>query len=690
LVVQRRRCLALVLALLAPSGLALAQARPAPPSLRMVRIDTPPVIDGTLDDDVWHQAAHIERLIQVEPVEGGEPSERTDIYIAYDADAIYIAARCWDSEPDKIVATQMARDAGITDDDRIAIVIDTFHDHRNAFFFQIGAAGGRRDGLVQNNRTLRVEWNGIWRARSSIDAQGWSMEAAIPYKSLNFAPGATTWGFNILRGIRRRNETARWSAAYQNIDFIDVSEVGHLDGIEDIDQGLGLDIRPGLSLGPRWDNSTDRSYSEVDPSGDVFYKPWPSVTAAFTANTDFSEAAVDERRVNLTRFDLFFPETRQFFLQDAGIFDFGGLEGENGIPFFSRRIGIADDGDEVPLRAGIKTTGRIGRWNFGAFDVQMDSHGDVDRKNLSVGRLFVNLAEESGVGVIATHGDPVTNGSNTLFGTDLRLRTSHAFENQIAELNAWFQRSHQSGVSDEQAAYGVELEYPNDRINGVLRFAEIQENFRPALGFVNRTGIRDTVSTFRYRIRPADSPIRTVDFGWDGRVVTDTSNNLESVNGRLNVIDIANHVGDSISLHYRRVHERLLVPFEIAPGVILPPDRYHWDRYEFEFETAVSRPLQLIGVFGYGDFFSGKRRDIDLVVAWRPSRHFFARLEYEENRVRLDEGDFTTRIGRVRLNIYFTPDISWETFGQWDSISEAMAVNSRIRWIIQVVWTFRY
>jgi hypothetical protein len=409
----------------------------------------------------------------------------------------------------------------------------------------------------------------------------------------------------------------------------------------------------------------------------------PSVTAALTANTDFSEAAVDERRVNLTRFDLFFPETRQFFLQDAGIFDFGGLEGENGIPFFSRRIGIADDGDEVPLRAGIKTTGRVGRWNFGLFDVQMGSHADVERKNLSVGRLFVNLREESGIGIIATHGDPVTNGSNTLVGTDLRLRTSHAFQNQIAGLNAWYQRSHTNTTSDKESAYGVEFEYPNDRYNGVLRLVEIQENFSPTLGFVNRTGIRDYVANFRYRFRPADSVIRTVDFGWDGRVVTDTSNDLETVNARLNLIDVADQVGDSISLHYRRVHERLREPFEIFPGIILPSDRYGWDRFELEFETAVSRPLQLIGLLGFGDFFSGTRRDLDFTLAWRPSRHLLAQLEYEENRVRLDEGDFTTRIGRVRVNVYFTPDISWETFAQWDDTTDTIGMNSRLRWIIR-------
>jgi hypothetical protein len=177
--------------------------------------------------------------------------------------------------------------------------------------------------------------------------------------------------------------------------------------------------------------------------------------------------------------------------------------------------------------------------------------------------------------------------------------------------------------------------------------------------------------------------IRTVDFGWDGRVVTDTSNDLETVNARLNLIDVADQVGDSISLHYRRVHERLREPFEIFPGIILPSDRYGWDRFELEFETAVSRPLQLIGLLGFGDFFSGTRRDLDFTLAWRPSRHLLAQLEYEENRVRLDEGDFTTRIGRVRVNVYFTPDISWETFAQWDDTTDTIGMNSRLRWIIR-------
>jgi hypothetical protein len=648
-----------------------------------VQIDTPPSIDGRLDEPVWGEAARIERLIQVEPVEGGEPSQRTDIYIAYDRDHLYIAARCWDDEPEKIIATQMARDANITDDDRIAIVIDTFHDHRNAFFFQISASGGRRDGLIQNNRTLRNEWNGIWAASSSIDEQGWSTEVEIPFKTLNFDPESTTWGFNILRGIRRHAETARWSAAYQNLSFIDVSQVGHLERLEGIRQGLAIDVKPGVAAGPRWDRSSGREFSKVEPSLDVFWKPLPSVTGVLTFNTDFSEAEVDERRVNLTRFDLFFPETRDFFLQDAGIFDFGGVEGENGIPFFSRRIGIAPDGSEIPLRAGLKTTGRVGRWNFGLLSVQMGSRRELDEKNLSVGRLFVNLGEESGVGVIATHGDPATNGSNTLVGGDLRLRTSRAFGSQIAELNAWYQRSHTSGVSGDEAAFGAEFEYPNDRYNGLLRYKEIQENFNPALGFVNRTAMREYVSNFRYRIRPVASELRTIDFGWEGQLVTDTGNDLETANLRLNLIDLANHPGDSISFHYRIRHELLRAPFEIGPGVVLLPDRYDFDRFEVQLETAPSRPLRLIALYGWGDFFSGRRREIDVTLEWRPSRHFFARLEYEQNQVRVPEGDFTTRIARVRVNLYFTPDVSWETFAQWDDGSQRIGINSRLRWIVR-------
>lgn len=648
---------------------------------RIVRTEQPPVIDGKLDDEVWKTATVIDNLRQVEPVENSEPSEKTIVRILYDRDFLYVGFMCYDSNPDEIIATQMRREGQLFRDDRVAIVVDTFLDRRNAFFFEMNPVGGRTDALVENNNNLRTDWDGIWYGRASITEEGWIAEMAIPFKTVNFDPDTDTWGFNISRNIRRKNERIRWSAPFQNKSLRSITDAGLLEGITEIDQGLGLDFKPYGTVSYLRNHNEDSESLDFDGGFDVFYKLNPSLTGAITVNTDFAETEVDERQVNLTRFPLFFPEKRDFFLQDAGIFSFGGIR-RNPLPFQSRRIGIGPDGEPVDIIAGAKVSGRVGDLNIGLLDVLTDSSGGVEEKNLAAGRISLNVLSESEVGVIFTNGDPAANASNSLLGVDFNFRDSKVFGDKVVTGGIWFQKSFTPGVNSRDAALGVRLGYPNDRLNWNAGFTQIEENFNPALGFVPRRGIREYFARVRHRWRPGGD-IRRIDVGVFSQLFTNLEDETESADVRFTLINLETEFGDQYELQYNIVREAIDNPFEISDGVIIPVGAYDWDRWTMRYQGSQARTLRFEWELDIGEFWTGDRWDIRGEVEWRVSSNLFLGFELEQNNINLNEGKFITRLARGRVNIFFTPDISWLSFVQFDNISDTLGINSRFRWILE-------
>jgi hypothetical protein len=657
-----------------------------------VRAETPPVIDGHLDEEVWSRAAVIRDLRQVEPVQGAAPSEDTLVRILYDEEALYLGIRSFDRDPGAMIRTALGRDSNQRGDARILIMLDPFQERRTGYMFSINPNGSLFDGLVEEGQGFRQEWDAIWFGESSIDEEGWIAEVAIPHKSLNFDPTKTSWGFNIERWIQRRNEAARWSSVDQNVFVFDPAHYGDLDGLEGLEQGVGLDVVPGVALRHTRDNERDRVFDELVPSGDVFYKFTPSLTGSLTVNTDFSDAPPDRREVNLTRFSLFFPEQRDFFLQDSGLFSFGGLDvsgfpfftlGQtlNGKPFFSRRIGLSEEGP-IDLRAGGKVTGRIGRLNLGLLSTRLAHFEDIDAKWLSVGRLSLNLLEESSIGLIGTYGNPLENEDNHLAGADFNYRTSEAFGDQVVEAKLWVEQSSSPHVDDREAAIGAVLGYPNDKWSGKLAFLEIQENFDPALGFANRTNIRNYVAHGRYRIRPEGSYLRTIDFGIGTDVVTNVENQVET---SLLMIPVAlnNQIGDHLRLEAKFWREVLDEDFEISEGVIIPPGDYRFDRIRLRFDSALARPIEAGFDVQYGEFYGGRRTDVEVWLRWKPNPSAFLGIEFEQNAVRLPQGNFTTRIARLSANLTFSSRVTWTNLIQWDSVSDLISWNSRLRWIVE-------
>ena len=335
------------------------------------------------------------------------------------------------------------------------MLLDPFHDRRSGYRFMTNPNGLRQEGLFQNISEEQWDWEGIWYTASTIDEQGWVTEIAIPFKTLSFDPSNDTWGINFRRAIARRDERTGWVSRNRNSD---PSTSGTVVGLTGLEQGVGLDIVPSLSVSERRPFDGTASTTDTDPSLDLFYKITPSLTGALTINTDFSATEVDDRQVNLTRFGLFFPEKRDFFLQDADIFEFGGLE-ENGRPFFSRRIGLSDDGTPIDLEVGGKLTGRVGPLEHRRAQRAPGrrSARRVPADNATVARASANLLEESSIGMIVTEGNPGSTVDNSLAGVDFLYRNSRLPGGKLVEVGAWVQESDTDGETADQSAHGLRV-----------------------------------------------------------------------------------------------------------------------------------------------------------------------------------------------------------------------------------------
>ncbi|MED5534195.1 MAG: SPOR domain-containing protein [Pseudomonadota bacterium] len=646
--------------------------------LRIYRTNAPPVLDGVLDDVAWSQAAMIDDMHQYDPMDHGEPSERTVIYLTYDDDNLYVAAFMWDSEPDQIRAREMIQDQDLRFDDAIAIYLDSFNNKRTAYHFQVNPNGSRDDAVFETPTEMNTDWNGVWHAEARINEEGWVAEFSIPFKTLNFDPNNSEWGFNIERNIARKLEEIAWVSYNREVN---PGTSGLITGLTGLQQGMGLDIVPSIVTNQSKNFETGISDTGAEPSLDVFYNFTPSLTGVLTLNTDFSATEVDDRQINLTRFSLFYPEKRDFFLQDVDIFSFGGLE-RNGIPFFSRRIGLSDSGQPVDLEVGAKLTGRVGRWNVGVMDIRQGEFQDVDSSNLFVGRIAANVLEESSIGMIITEGDPQSNLDNSLIGMDFRYRNTDLPGGKTLEGEFWYQQSDTEGVETDQDAWGMRISSPNSEgFHGELAYDTFQANFNPALGFVNRVDIERFDSWLGYSYRPDNHRwIRSLDTGLSLENVNKLSSGLESRGLFFELFDLEMNSGDGFGVSFEKDREVLLEDFEIADGVVIPTGDYEYDGVSFELSASNDRVLGADLEVDAGDFFDGEIMSAAAGLAWRPNRSFFLGLGYEYNDVELPGGDFVTRLIQIDANYAFNARWSWVNLIQYDNESGSVGVNSRLRW----------
>jgi len=605
---------------------------------------------------------------------------------------------CYDSDLDGIIGTQMARDASLGSDDRIEILLDTYRDQRNAFYFATNPAGALVDGLLFANGQSNMDWDAIWDVRIMRTDSGWSAEFAIPFKSLAFASGATNWGFNIARRIQRKFEDNRWSGARLETEFQQVSEAGEITNLDGITQGIGLDIRPFTS--GRWlrTNADGNNTITGRPGLDLFYNITSSLKISATVNTDFGETEVDARQINLSRFSLFFPEKRTFFLEDAGVFAFSdtSVRDPNYLaptrfevnPFFSRRIGLLS-GTQVPIDFGTKLTGKIGRTDIGMLNVRTRDLTGIPSKNFFVGRMKVNLLEQSYIGGIFTNGNPALPVSSQTFGADLRLATSRFLDNSKNLIfNAYALKTRNEGVSDRDLSYGLTVDYPNDLIEMEFALREVQENFRPSLGRVGRSNLRLFRIGGRFNPRPKDFlGIQQMFMG----VVYNRFTRLDT--GEVESWNL--HFPGPIDLHFRSgdnlhavmwpsiKYERLFAPFEIFPGVVLPAGEYRFTRFRNNFQSASKRRLQAGLEWWTGNFWSGRGDDVRASISYKIPPWFTISFNANQTFARLPEGNFVARILTWRANYTPSPTLSFSNLIQYDNKSRNLGWQSRARWTVR-------
>jgi hypothetical protein len=475
------------------------------------------------------------------------------------------------------------------------------------------------------------------------------------------------------------------------------SITGRAVGFAGLDQGRGLDIVPSVSINHRKAFTPSSSDAHLEPSLDVFYRLTPSLNASVTLNTDFSATEVDDRQVNLTRFSLFFPEKRDFFLNDADLFEFGRIGGSgnaatsastehNGRPFFSRRLGLSASGVPVDLKVGGKLSGRVGRWTVGALAVQQDDAGGVDGQPAFVARVSANVLSESSVGMVATAGDPNSDRGNALVGVDFRYQNTRLPGGRVMQGDAWLQRTRTDGLTGDDSAFGLAVRLPNNTgWRGGVVVKQLENNFLPALGFISRSNVRDTAADAGYTYYPRTRFVQSLFFGVDGQRISFLDGGLQSevVLGRL--IEIRNNTGEVVTAHYSATREVVTEPFTIyrdaARQIVVPPGSYSFGETVLSVTTGGQRTVSGGATYRTGDFLTGGRTNLVGDVAWKPSRRFALGLRYDWNDIDLPQGDFITRLTRLTTDVNFSSTLYWVTLVQYDNVSEVIGVNTRLNWI---------
>ncbi|OFW05430.1 MAG: hypothetical protein A3I61_14545 [Acidobacteria bacterium RIFCSPLOWO2_02_FULL_68_18] len=661
-------------------------------TVRAVRLTQPLRLDGRLDEPVYASVPPIDGFIQQLPVEGVPATEPTEIWIFFDEDTLYISARCRDSQPDRIAANELRRDNNniFFVNDNLSIALDTFYDQRNALFFQTNAIGAMRDQAIADG-TFNVNWNTVWDVRTSRVDAGYTVEMAIPFKSLRYrAPGPQVWGINIRRQVKSKNETStltRVPASYGGNGVAQMAVAATLVGVETPARSLNLEFKPYAVASLTTDRVARVPFSNdvsADAGIDVKYGLTRSLTADLTVNTDFAQVEEDQQQVNLTRFNLFFPEKRDFFLEGQGIFDFGGVSGQrasgvNPILFFSRRIGLSA-GQAVPVVAGGRVTGKAGRFDVGALAIATDDtpSAGAAKTTFSALRLRRNILRRSSIGMIATGRWPAASGrdENTAAGADADLRF---FDN--VQANLYWARTASPARRGRDTSYRARFDYAGDRYGLEADRLVVESNFNPEVGFVRRTDFALNSATARFspRLRRGRA-VRMLTWQADLEYVTDAAGDVledRVVTGRFGVEFDSS---DEVTLLLTRQYERLPADFTIAPGVVVPSGPYSYETVRATYRLGQQRAMSGDLSASHGSFYGGTRTSAGYTGRLGLSPHFTLEPIVTLNWVSLPYGDFTAHLGGLRASVTPTARLSFSAFSQFNPAARSLTSSVRMRW----------
>ena len=661
-------------------------------TIRAVRT-TPLRIDGALDDALYSAVPPISGFVQVEPQVGVPSAERTEVWVAFDDDNLYVTFKNWESEPGRRVASDMRRDGNIlfNADDVVNLFLDPFLDRRNGISITVNSIGGRNDGQLVNDQYNR-DWSPIWNYAVGDFDGGWVAEYALPFRSLRYRPGRDqVWGINALRAVRWRNELSVLSPVPQGMGMSSAQHAAlaaTVVGIEAPPPGRNLDIKPyaistltsDRSASPRLSNDFGR-----DAGLDVKYAITQNLVADFTYNTDFAQVEADEQQVNLTRFSLFFPEKREFFLENQGLFYFGGITSGGGdapMLFYSRRIGL-EAGRPVPIEAGGRLTGRVGRYSVGAIDIQTDDLPAAGTRstNFSVVRVKRDILRRSSIGALVTgrSSSQAGVGANAALGVDGTFN----FFNYLS-INSYWARTQTDSLRGNEDSYRAQLDYAGDRYGLQLERLRIGDAFNPEVGFVRRPDIERSQAALRFSPRPAQpSSIRRFVFSGAVDYFEDGAGRLDS-RDRVGEFAVEFQNGGRLTAIYSNAYEFIPRPFRIASNVTLPVGGYAWETLRVGFNSSQQRRITANVAAEYGTFYNGHRASF---AASRGRVNVTPKFSFEPtytvNRVTLVQGAFTQHLAASRVTYTMSPRMFMSALVQFNSGNNATSANARFRWEYQ-------
>ena len=673
-------------------------------TVRAIRLTSPLRVDGRLDEDVYTREKPFGGLIQVAPRYGEPQTERSDVWITFDDQNIYVTCRCWDSAPpDQWIANELRRDTnGLRQNDHFGVMFDTFYDRRNGFMFYTNPLGARADYSVVDEGASNTDWNPVWTSKTGRFDGGWTVEMAIPLKSIRYRAGpGRVWGLQLRRSVRRKNEWAYLTPVPQSLAgpqaLNRVSAGATLVGLDLPEAGKNIELKP-YAVGRV---TTDRLKTPPlsndvggDVGGDVKYGITPNLTADFTVNTDFAQVEIDEQQVNLTRFSLFFPEKRDFFLEGRGIFDFA-RGGTGIIPsanttdtpylFYSRRIGL-NAGRVIPIDGGGRLTGKIGRYAVGIMNIQTGHEpvSKTDATNFTVVRVKRDVLRRSAIGVMATNrsASALGTGSNQAYGVDGAFSL---FENVTAGL--YWARTATTGLRGDDESYQGRVEYSADRYGARAELLSVGRNFNPEVGFTRRLDFQRSYGELRFSPRPRN--IRSVrKFTWsgNGEYIVNGAGSLDSrIWAGHFITELEN--SDQFTLDVTNDYERLVRPFiPVGSTDTIPPGGYTFSDVAVAYQFGAQRRVSGTIALRAGDYYNGTIRSVTLGPgALSPARiSILTQLSVEPTfsltRIELPTGAFTNKLARARVDYGFTPLMFASTLVQYSSADRAVSTNIRFRW----------
>lgn len=653
----------------------------APPALRVGVLPESFEIDGVLNEPPWEMTEATDAFAQADPMEGAPPSGRTVVRVLAGPSALLIGIVCEDPEPNGIVSFSVRRDASLNSEDHLRVVLGPFLDGRSGYVFAVNPSGARYDGLINpGGEGDNAEWDGIWEAATARLPNGWSVEIWIPVQTLSFNPGLHEWHFNVQRRIQRLLEIDRWASPARQYQVTQTSRAGLLTGLPDFNLGRGLSVRPAVTTGGGIPGPSASVDGEFQPSLDITQRLGANVLASVTANTDFAETEVDTRRTNLTRFPLFFPEKRTFFLEGSDLFSFGLGLNQDIVPFFSRRIGLVE-GREVPIIAGGKIAGRVANTNVGGLVTGTnDKRGVVANEALmAVGRVKQNIWRESWIGAIATVGDPLGRTGSWLAGADFTYATSRFRGDKNFLVGVWGLATGRDGLGGDASAHGFKIDYPNDLWDIALTYKRIGRDFDPSIGFVPRPAVHLYDFRVDNRVRVSRGPFQQLVHEFGPFLATDLTGKWESYRVFTAPVNWRFRSADRVEFNANPTGERLVAPFEVG-GVVIPPGSYHWRRYRLEVGTAQKRRLYTQVAWWFGGFYDGQLDQYVWTGTWNPTPLLTVEVSGERDRGRLAAGRFTQTLVGTRLRVNLSPDLSITSYVQYDTDSDAIGTNTRLRW----------